>query len=953
MDFKAPNYRLLISIVLFLTLCSQAILAQNTTPLVQYSLTSTLNSTGGISGNHPGGTFSTTSPNLSFMGSVAQTTGWDSETPGGYKSWQTSSFSTFGYYSIRASATMYSQTDGPRDFVLEYKIGETGTWMHIQTFTVGQSATSNSNYNFTLPAECRNQPSLFVRWRANSFISLNGTNITAGARNYIKAVSITGVLAETPNYQAQGITLISVTPNTINVSCTPGGGDNRIIMIKRGDDSFTTPKNDIIYQANPVYNGTGEQIIYNGPESSVTVTVPSSKDEYYFRVYDYRMNEGVTRYNILTEYDNPKLCALENINPSTVTNLRLTAATLGATINTPTKSTIFERGILWSTNPGVTDADNMLSEYSSGGGSFSFNITGMPRGTTIYYKGYVTNESGTILSSESSFSNIPVFTGTGTWETGSNWNVGEIPGAAGSNGSTTDNPIIDGICTLTSSNTVNNLTINSGRRLTINTGTATTGNALRVQGTLINNAGTSGIVIKSGANVAGGSLIYTNGNNINATVEMYSKASTANGQNHWQYFGIPLKSVRVGDTFTGSSDRVRKYFESNIDPEGLNYGLWRPYNKLSPNSAKLGPDEILVPVDGYQVVQSSPKTYIFRGELNHGDISRTLDYTTGADWAGQHIVGNPFPAAVEISKINFGSAEAAVYLYNTGSLAEWSSGTSTPGSYTSSSSQLAGVFGTPARIPSMQGFLVKTSSQTTIRFPYSAVMPNTTPQRAPQQSSSEKVATMIEISGTNSSDRMWIFTEPGCTRSFDNGYDGRKLLGSALTTQVFAMEEDDYYQINAVQDITNTYLGYQAGNEKTLKLRFTHMNLDFVYGKLYLIDLVTNTLTDITENGTEYEFETESTSAPVKRFKIVTITTEKRASANEQLKIFSSGNQVFVQNSTGKAGSIAIYNMAGISVYNAAIEANGLTDVQGIKPGAYIARVICGNEKTTERLIIR
>jgi hypothetical protein len=280
--------------ILFFTLLAQNTSSQNTL-LVEYALNSTTQtaSTGGIAANHPGGVFSTTALNLAFTGNVAQTTNWNSGTPGGYKLWQTSSFSTFGYHSIRVSATLYSTAStGPRDFVVEYKIGASGTWTSVQNLNISNSPV---NYDVFLPDECRNQASLFVRWRARSYISLNGGTVAAAARNFIRSVSIAGSVPEVPGFQAKTITIISVTPTTITVGCTPGGGDNRIIVIKRVDNNFTNPVDDAIYTANPVYSGSGEQVIYNGPGSSVVVTVPDSRFEYYFRVYDYRLNGGMTR----------------------------------------------------------------------------------------------------------------------------------------------------------------------------------------------------------------------------------------------------------------------------------------------------------------------------------------------------------------------------------------------------------------------------------------------------------------------------------------------------------------------------------------------------------------------------------------------------------------------------------------------------------------------------------
>ena len=109
------------------------------------------------------------------------------------------------------------------------------------------------------------------------------------------------------------------------------------------------------------------------------------------------------------------------------------------------------------------------------------------------------------------------------------------------------------------------LTINAGTSLTIPPVTQ-----MNVIGTITNNAGTSGIIIKSDSLSANGTLIFHNlsGSPVPATVEMYTKGaaltynpSTNRYSNYkWQFFGIPLDSVVLDPTFYGSF--VRKWVES-------------------------------------------------------------------------------------------------------------------------------------------------------------------------------------------------------------------------------------------------------------------------------------------------------------------------------------------------------------------------------------------------------
>ncbi|MDD3321836.1 MAG: T9SS type A sorting domain-containing protein [Paludibacter sp.] len=930
--------------------------------LISFNLISNYNSTSGFSS----GTMSTTASSPTFASSsYLQTNGWDAATAGGFKSYETSSFSTFGYYNVVVNASIYSQTTGPRDFAVEYKIGSEGTWTQAGTFTVG---STGANKQVTLPSACKNQTSVFVRWIATSYTSVsNGTVTSAFARNYIYGVSISGDLPTVPENQATTIRFVSITPTTIRVSCTPGNGDNRIIVMQTDTThGFILPTDDYDPIANPIYAG-GEQVVYKGTGSIVTVTVPSSTNEYFFRVFDFKINDGMTRYITSRASDNPKLCALATITTDPATNVRLTRATLGATISKK-KSTIIDRGMVWSLTSGDEFSNNNeFSEYDTQEGFFSLNFpddlygtNSIPRGQTIYFKGYVENISGKIYSAESSFTNVPTFTGTGNWEDNTKWNVLEVPGANGdaTYGSIDDSPVIHGNCTLNSSNSVTNLTIDSSYKLSINTATT-----LNIDGTATNNNSVNGLLIKSGSGVANGSIIFANpgaNSSVPASVQMYSK-SYWDTQYHWQYFGIPVQSTTVGTTFTTSGNRVRQYNESNIDPTNSDIGLWLP----SGIGNTMTSSESLVPVVGYEVVKPSASTYTFKGNLNTSDFSNySLGYTSGADWQGDNIITNPFAGAINIASITSSNTDGAVYLYNSGSREEWESNSGSsidgesPGQYIASNGAYAGSLGTPNQIPSMQGFLVKaTASGATITLPYSSVITNEKPQRVKQLAAAEIIGSRIDVTGTKYADKMWIFTSDNCSKNFDQGYDAVKLLGSASTPQIYATEVAGDYQIDAVNDMNNTTLSFMPGSETNLKLKFTHQNIELKYSKVYLVDLEENKTIDITESGSEYSFTSTSTSTPSVRFKIITtpssVTSENSLNDNSKLNIFSTSNNILIQNATDKSGQVYIYNMSGLLIRTNKIQSNELTTISNLTSGAYIVKATIDNDKYIERLIIR
>ncbi|MEI6817957.1 MAG: hypothetical protein WCL14_15220, partial [Bacteroidota bacterium] len=334
------------------------------------------------------------------------------------------------------------------------------------------------------------------------------------------------------------------------------------------------------------------------------------------------------------------------------------------------------------------------------------------------------------------------------------------------------------------------LTVNSGGELII-----PTSKLMNVEG-VINNTSNTGIILKASidGSAANGSLIYHNSVDVpvSATVEMYDKStivnplgSTSNANNYrWQYFGIPLRTVMPTGTFDGSS--IRRWNHPTAS--------WVPLQNSS----------VLTSFTGYEIAQQQTRTITYQGYLENSDFSTTLDAKDGTTNAGQYLFSNPYTAAIDIKLLSFGAqTDNSVYLFNTGSSADWSAngGTYNPGNnagqYVVCPALTAGIGGIPRQIPSMQGFVVKdmaTTGDHTFGIPYSSVMQNSSPLRAPNATGGASTNfTTIDIKGSRFADRMWIITNPSCTHGFDNGWDGRKLSGTVLTPQLYASEPDGNY----------------------------------------------------------------------------------------------------------------------------------------------------------------
>ena len=281
---------------------------------------------------------------------------------------------------------------------------------------------------------------------------------------------------------------------------------------------------------------------------------------------------------------------------------------------------------------------------------------------------------------------------------------------------------------------------------------------------------------------------------------------------------------------------------------------------------------------------------------------------------------------------------------------------STPGQYTSVPVSLAGSDPEiPGQIPAMQAYLVKVNSDNnnaTISVPYSsATMRNTTLQRSIKQSIPY---TKIKVSGSRYEDKMWIFTNSSCTPQYDNGWDGYKIIGSSKVPQIWSIENNMNLQINTKDNINNSTLGFRYGEDSVYTITVSHTN-DNLYTKLYLVDLLDNSTTDISASGTTVTFKANA-STPLTRFKIVTgmdITTDNQTSGSIDTNIFNEGSKLYIQNNGTENSTLTIFDLSGkvIKVFKNIAMGNSILESY-LVGGDYIVKLKSTQTETTRKIVV-
>lgn len=664
-----------------------------------------------------------------------------------------------------------------------------------------------------------------------------------------------------------------------------------------------------------------------------------------------------TSFNNLTIGNSTGVTLNQNISINNALSFTTSASTLNVSSSTLTTNNLTIGGTLNITTGTIANTGNLTNNGTlSFSGSGSLNTTG----------NLVNNTGKTITAGSSTINLTGNFTNNGTFTPGTgtvtlNGTSAQLIGGATSptnfykltlNNSIAAVKLASGF----QANITNELTINSGATLDIEPGRFV--NAQKIT----NNAGTAGLIIRANSDAAGGTLVFNNifSEPVQGTVEFYSKAFyDANGPTgskyKWQFFGIPLRSLATANpTFNGSF--VRKYSESAISP--------------TPTWSTLTNSSSLQSFTGYQITQAEAKTITFAGTLENSDKTIDITYTIGAVNPGQHVLANPYTAAIDIKQISFGAEmDSAVYFYNTGSRADWeqySSSGSNPGQYLTVPRGTAGSGGLPGSIPSMQGFLVKTkgSNPSTISIPYSSVAVKNVEQLRVKSNNNEKIYSIINVNGSRFNDKMWLFSEPGKSRGYDNGWDGRKVFGSAVFPQIFAAEHDGNYQVNTVEDINNTLLGFRAGEDLSYTLTFNHSNTELKYQQITLTDLLTQQTVDITEDGSKYAF-VHNPAFTGARFRInsTSINSEEddteddtvtEVQPEKDFKVYYSSGNLIVNNPADVAGTVYLYDLKNqaVKVFNFGGKSVSHFPVQ-LPPGVYLAKASAGKLKHNLNFIIK
>jgi hypothetical protein len=199
------------------------------------------------------------------------------------------------YRIILAKASSAVGTNGPNDGILYTanaafgsgsQIGSTGVYVVYKgtdTAVTVTGLTAGTTYHFA----------------CYEFSGTDGTTENFNTTN--PAITNTTTLAAEPTLQASAVTFSSPTTSALTVTFTKGNGANHLVLVKSGSAVDGTPVDGTPYTASTTFAsgtqiGTGNYVVYNGTDSTFTVSGLSANTVYHVAVYEFNGSSNAENY---------------------------------------------------------------------------------------------------------------------------------------------------------------------------------------------------------------------------------------------------------------------------------------------------------------------------------------------------------------------------------------------------------------------------------------------------------------------------------------------------------------------------------------------------------------------------------------------------------------------------------------------------------------------------------
>jgi Leucine-rich repeat (LRR) protein len=551
---------------------------------------------------------------------------------------------------------------------------------------------------------------------------------------------------------------------------------------------------------------------------------------------------------------------------------------------------------------------NLLTNYREDNGVFKFAVNA---GTEVYCT--MTNAAfpGLTLLNENTIdakATLPVvWTGAtnNDWHTASNWSSNTVP-------STEDVVIPVGASNYptisTDAASFNSLTLKSDA-----TGTAT--------------------------------LIALKGLSGNVKVEQYitghTNVATNNPNGRFWYLSSPLLDAK-----------------SNVfNAAAANNKLW-PYAETAHNYVEINDNTTALEVGrGYCVRVGTTGSVVFKGNINTANTTIIATYANDDHLKqGFNLVGNPYTAFLD---------------WNSGSLTKtnlvnsyWLRGFN--GTAMVFDTYISGVgtslSGTPmdGKIAPMQAFWVKADGQNGSLDISPLALTHSGQKLVKGGTVDERPILRLKVSNGTQADEAIVLFDQKATNSFDNQYDAPKLSNDdAAIPEIFTLSGTREIVINSLKDVATNKevaLGFRTGKAGKFTIKASEIKNFSQAVSLILEDKLTGIKQNLSQTPA-YAFSSEVATVNDRFVLHFAESTTGIDEVGESTKVnvwLGADNQLNVE--LGKADGksrIQIYTPLGQQLLAKEFAGTQTQLTLNYQPGVYLVSVICGNQKTTRKIVVQ
>ena len=476
---------------------------------------------------------------------------------------------------------------------------------------------------------------------------------------------------------------------------------------------------------------------------------------------------------------------------------------------------------------------------------------------------------------------IVEFTGAedSNWDNAANWNTNEVP--TGKNVNVKANAVIS------SAANVKNLNIASGK-LTIDNG-----GALTVTGTITNNGS---LVLNDGAQ------LFQSNESVYATFDMDIINPTSwenSNKDGWQFIASPFNAASVM-SFTGFSWAPKSYdlYKYDGTAEGAEWNNHKDGNF----------EDAFVNGRGYLASYETLDSVALSGYLYNKDYFdfTEVTYTEGKDFANFHLLGNPFPFNMDMSRATAeGMATGYAVVNAEGNYEYLTSGTVAMG----------------------DGFFVQAIAEEAA-FSYDH-------KNVPTRSSRQANSINVIASGKAGKDNV-IINFAGQSE----GFNKLQNFNDEIATVFVANNGKRYGIANVDENVSEVELSFVASQMGNYSIS---LDINGEFENVILVDRFTGVETNMLLED-EYNFTATSNDSH-NRF-VVKLDNRQQTTDNSQF-VYQSGEELIIN----AEGTIQIIDMMGRVVYSNEMN-NGRINVSDFNNAAYVVRVVNAEGVKSQKVVI-